>query len=627
MAGINHLKEVYEKKGDDFLSGLLNSYVIINEKIDGTFFGVKKTKDDQFKYFKKSGEISYVDRVLMQYYNSAISYFESMPLEKRQRIPENFFFGFEYFTNSDSKSSNFDRLPANNLVLSYIHKLDTTGKVLSTVQSKEQLDRWADYLGVERPPIIFEGKLDPEQKSAILDFAYSASDSLFNKFKTTSFTKYILSILNADRGSAFLKDKTDGGIDTIVFRFYEESNNEAKLFLAKIVDPIFQKRGKGQSENKESITQDYIWLIIIDLMNHFEMYNTSELQKMVTSAGDFDEKYVQLINQIFKDFISEYSEKYAGLILDMPEYLKRPEFNLDMNLIKDQEVIKLIKNSETYTEIYKILLNFFRKTRKRSGAGFFNDNLLSQLNLIVGKIRNIIMGDELYEGLFPSFSEFIGSANEELVLSESDVAKGKHLKEEPTKVNILIGNFQPVTIGHIKAAQKLKEKNGYPIVFVAIKPKKTNANSPFSMKETLVMLEKTQHEYPDLIESVKIIPSGQIEEIIEEISPKYIPVLWGTSERRLNEYLLQLDYIKKKKIPLRLSSEFKIVELPSYIKSENVIASIKNSNFAEFKKMVPNSITSEFFNLQKELLPSVTESIDIKADKLKEKDNKNENII
>ena len=97
MAGINNLKEVYEKKGEEFLKSLLNSYVIINEKVDGTFFGVKKSKNDDFKYFKKSGEISYVDRVLMKYYNSAISYFESIPPEKRQRIPSNFYFGFEYF--------------------------------------------------------------------------------------------------------------------------------------------------------------------------------------------------------------------------------------------------------------------------------------------------------------------------------------------------------------------------------------------------------------------------------------------------------------------------------------------------------------------------------------------------
>jgi hypothetical protein len=41
MAGINSLKEIQEKKGDDFLKGLLNHYVIINEKVDGAYFGLK----------------------------------------------------------------------------------------------------------------------------------------------------------------------------------------------------------------------------------------------------------------------------------------------------------------------------------------------------------------------------------------------------------------------------------------------------------------------------------------------------------------------------------------------------------------------------------------------------------
>ena len=144
MAGLNHLKEVYDKKGEDFLSNLLNNYVIINESVNGTFFGVKKNKTDQFKYFKKAGEITYVDRVLMKYYEPAIRYFESMSLEKKQRIPSNFYFGFEYFTNSDSFSSKYDSLPKNNLVLSYIHKLDDSGQIISTVQHKEQLDKWTD---------------------------------------------------------------------------------------------------------------------------------------------------------------------------------------------------------------------------------------------------------------------------------------------------------------------------------------------------------------------------------------------------------------------------------------------------------------------------------------------------
>lgn len=618
MAGLNHLKEVYDKKGEDFLNNLLNNYVIINERVNGTFFGVKKTKNDQFKYFKKSGEISYVDRVLMKYYEPAINFFETISGEKKQRIPSNFYFGFEYFTNGDSASSKYDRLPKNNLVLSYIHKLNDAGQIESTVQNREQLNRWADYLGVERPPIIFEGHLNDEQKTAILDFVYSPSEDLFSKFKTTSFSKYIVSILNAEQENSFLKNGISSNLDTIVFRFYDErsENPEATVFLAKLVDPLFQKQEK-EARPKENRTQDYIWLIVIDLMNHFEVYDSSELRSTVDGPGSFDEKYVRLINQIFKDFISEYREKYDGLELEIPEYLKRSEFELDKSLIKDPQVIKIIESNETYSEIYKILLNFFRRVRKKSSASFFTPNLLTQLNLIVNKIKNIIMGDEIYESLFPSFSEFVDSPNSEIMLSEKEFAEKKTITKEPTPVNILIGSFQPLSMGHIKAAQKLKEKNGKLVFLVCIKGAKKHQTSPFSLEETRIILERTQQEYSDLIADTRIVSSGKLEDVLEALYPEYEPLLWGTSERRLKDYLLQLDYIKKKKIPLRLSDNFKLVELPAYVKSEEVIAALKDSDFMTFKKLVPSCVAPHFFNLQKELL-SVNEAVEAEIEKLEE---------
>jgi len=595
MAGINNLKEVYEKRGESFLNGLLNQYVIINEKMDGAFFGVKKTQDDQFKYFKKSGEITYVDQVLMKYYNPAIKHFHELPIEKRQRIPANFFFGFEYFTKSDTLSSKRAELPKNNLVLSYIHRLDDDGKITETLQSREQLTRWANYLEVEAPPILFEGKLDDEQKSKILEFIYTEQKELEEKFKTTSFTKYIISVLCPDEKSTF----SDRDLETLVFRFYgEDSENEA--FLAKLVDPIFQQRSQ-EAQPKTSNSQDYIWLIVIDLMNHFEMYDIENLRKMIGDSDQYEQKYIGLINQIFKDFLNEYSQKYDGLELDVPEYLKRPEFELDLNLVGDPEVVNLISKNATNLEIYKVLLNFFRKVRKRSSAGFFTPEMISQLNLIVQKIKNIIMGDAVYEGLFPSFSEFIGSPNDWMTLSEVEHAKKIGESTEAQRVNILIGGFQPVTMGHIKAAKALKENNGNKTVLVAIKRDVQTKKSPFSLATTRLMLNKVQQEYPELIVDVMIVPSGQISDIIRELRPKYEPILWGTTDRRVKDYALQFDYIKKRDIPLRISKDFKLVELPSFVKSEEILELIKDSKFEEFKKETPASVSAEFFNLQKEV--------------------------
>lgn len=621
MAGINNLREVYEKRGEAFLNGLLNNYVIINEKVDGAFFGVKKTQEDSFKYFKKSGEITYVDQVLMKYYNPALSHFNNMTDEKRQRIPANFFFGFEYFTRGDVKAMKMGDLPKNGLILSYIHRLDASGKPVETLQSKDQLTKWANYLEVEAPPIIFEGRLDDEQKTKILEFVYSEKGELEEKFKTTSFTKHIISILCPDNKS---NEITNSELDTIIFRFYGNDNNEA--FLAKIVDPIFQQRVSENKPKSQNSSQDYIWLIVIDLMNHFEMYDIDQLRDMINDNGTFEEKYIDLINKIFKDFIKEYSVKYDGLELDVPEYLKRPEFELDINLVRDPEVANYISKNETNTEIYKILLNFFRKVRKKSSAGFFTSDMISQLNLIVSKIKNIIMGDAVYEGLFPSFSQFIGSPSDYFALSEVEYAKKATELKDPIKVNLLIGSFQPVTLGHIKAAESLKAKNGHKTIFVAIKADHQSKKSPFTLATTRLMLNKVQQEHPTLIEGTRIISSGQLAEIIKTLRPDYEPILWGTTERRMKDYAIQMDYIKKRDVPLRISKDFKLVELPSYVKSEEIIDLIKQSKFEQFKKLVPETIASEFFNLQKEvdhlglIHESVSDSRLIEPDLDKEED-------
>lgn len=602
MAGINHLREIHEKKGEEFLHNLLNNFVIINEKVDGTAFGLKKNKsDDSFKYFKKSGEISYIDRVLMKYYTPAIKYFESIPLEKRQRIPSNFYFGFEYLSSSDNNSSRYQSLPKNNLVLTYIHRLDEKGRPIETLQTKEDLDKWADYLGVERPPIVFEGMLSSEQKTSILDFVYSPEKELAEKFKTTSFTKYILSVLNPEQKSSFLNKDLNANIDTLVFRFYDENeeNPSAKVFLAKLVDPLFYQRISENEPTKENKSQDYIWLIVIDLMNHIEMYGVKELQDTVKIGNTYDEKYVNLMNKVFKDFLRNYKQKYEGLQLDVPEYLKRPEFEIDENMIGDAEVISIISNNETYKEIYRILINFFRKVRKKSSSSFFTNDLLNQLNIQVKKIKSIIMGDNVYESLIPTFGEFVGDTSEDYLIEHDDFDKREKL-DDPIKVNILIGSFQPIHLGHIKAAKKLKEQNGLPCFLISIKNKQTPL-SPFTVRSTQVMLEKIQQEYPELIVNVKVINNSNIEDALKEIFPEYAPALWGTSESRIKDYALQLEYIKRKSIPLRLSTDFKLVQLPVYLDSKTVIESIKTGNFVEFKKLVPSSIISEFFNLQQEL--------------------------
>jgi len=594
MPGIKHLKEVKDKKGDDFLGNILNEYVIINENINGSFFGVKKSTDGNFKFFKKAGQITYVDQMLMKFYNNAISYFNNIPQDKVNRIPNNLYFGFQFISNKNGSHSKYDNKPKNGLVLSYIHKLDENGKPIETLQSKEELERWAYFLEVEAPPIIFEGRLDDDQKTSILDFINTPWDELVKKFKTTSFTKFIISILNPGLESSFLMNGLKDGIDEIIFRFYgNQEDPKSSVFLAKIVDPIFQEKIKS-NETPENKSNDYIWLIVIDLMNYIETLSEYELREMCGDAEDYDKRFISIINGIFKGFIKEYSFKYDGLRLDVPDYLKREEFEIDYDLIGDSEIESIIKDNDTYKEVYRILANFFRRVRKKSSSSFFNPELLSTLNIQIKKLKRIVTGDKLYEALFPSFTEYINQNPETMFLGENSSTK----KKKSNKVNVFIAKFQPFHNGYLKSVEKLYNKNGLKTVLVC--QYKNKSKNPFSENTIRILLEKVQQEFPDMIEDIKIVDSISIQNIMSEIVPEYSPILWASNNERIKDYALQFEYIKKKNNLFRIDDDFKLIQVNSSEGSEEVIKTIVDENYIEFKKLVPKSIYSEFFNLCKE---------------------------
>ena len=605
MTGIRHLREVHEKMGEEFLTKLLNEYLIVNEKVNGSFLGFKKNQEtDRLKFFNKRNEIGYIDMVLSRFYNKPISHLNSLPIEKLERIPSNLYFGMEYISDNDSNRQDYDRLPKNGLLLNFVHELDENGEVVKTIQDKGILDEWADFLEIDGPTIVFEFQLNDEQKVEIMDFVYSAEEQLMDKFKTKSFIKYIISILNKDFKETFLENSIVRDINGLVFRFYEgdRENPKSKTFLAKLIDPIFKNRmEKDDIKRENNKSQDYTWLIVIDLMNFIESYDLKTIDNWKIAGDDFQERYVKFINKVFKDFIDKFKYKYDGLELNKPEFLNSEEFDLNVEMINDPYVLDLIKESETYKEIYKILLNFFRKKRKKTSSAFFNASLTSQLNLMVDKIKKMLLKEKVFEGFFPTFNEYVGESGEFKPLTIEGFSKEKRSIQKPKKVNLLIGDFQPVHLGHIKAIEKLKSKNNLPTVLVAITKGGENPKRPFSEQLIRKMLNNVEQEYGDLIEKAILIKNGGVEDIIASLKPFYIPILWGTGKNLLDKYSIQLGYLKKKDVSLDLNKDFQLVEIPKYQSGSEIRDSIKDENYAEFKRMVPKSIIPDFFNLKNEI--------------------------
>jgi hypothetical protein len=632
MAGINHLYDIYNKKGSDFVNQLFNQYVTINEKMDGSAFSFERDKETgKFKFYRRDqrNPITMVDRTLMKYYENPIQYIESLPPHVLERMPRGWRFGLEYFANHKPVEITYDRLPKNNLILSYVHEMGEGDKIKKTIQDKEELDNWADLLGVEHPPIIFQGYLTEDQKSDLMDFLNSSTKDLVDKFKTDSFVRFIIKTLNPSLEKTALNDDLDKDVEGIVFRF-GDNEKDGETVLAKMVDPIFTEIAKAKaSERATRKPSDFLGITLLDVMNFILEKGIKDFD--VEGSTD-DERYISFISDVFVKFLDENGEKYKGTDFDEPEYLKRGEFRLNKDLINDRRVLKYVEKDDSFESLFKLILNSFRKIKTRAG-GIVTSGMMEQLNMLIKDIKEYIKKPhtKVNESEFISFQDFknefiprvdyIQEENEELEMSDNPffsfdefISKLETIEEsnpddsintedeERKKINVILGRFQPFHNGHLKMAKMMKEKNGHPTYLVAVYPgHNKSGKSPFD-EELINKYMKSIVDNHEEIEGYTIMQRGLLGSAIARlIADGYDPIMVGAGDDRKDDYEKQIDYIKISDIKDQLNKKFKLIETPRSLSATDVRNALKDEDFSKFKKMVPSSVS----NLYNELLTKV----------------------
>ena len=202
---INTLSNIYKQQGNEIIDKIFNDHLIVSEQIDGSRFLFQKLPDNTIVYYKKDGEqINYIDRTLMKFYENAITFIENMPIAIKVNLPDYWTFGFQYFPSSAPINIVYDRMPKNHLILTDISIRNEVGRTTKVIHDAKVLRDWAAKIDVEQPPIIFNGRLSDFQKSQLKRFLETPDEDLIQLFKTQSFTRYIISILNPKLTSSAL---------------------------------------------------------------------------------------------------------------------------------------------------------------------------------------------------------------------------------------------------------------------------------------------------------------------------------------------------------------------------------------------------------------------------------------
>lgn len=641
MAGISHLYDIYNKKGGDFINNLFNSYVTINEKMDGSAFVFERNiETGRFNFYKRDQRypITLVDRTLMKYYEKPINYIESLPPHILKEIPRGWRFGLEYFSNNQPVEIAYDRLPKNNLILSYIHTKNDNGKPASTIQDQEQLNNWADILGVERPPIVFQGMLTEDQKNQILDFLRTPFGDLVSEFKTKSFVRYIIGVLNPEAKTSALNDDLDKPIEGIVFRFGEDDNGKEPI-LSKMVDPVFTELAKEKYNKKsEEKPSDFLGLTIMDIMN----FILEEGVESFNVSGDSDdERYISFMSDVFIKFLDEYAYKYRGADFQEPDYLRKDEFRLNLDMIKDKRVLKYLDTDDSYESLFKLMLNSFRKIRKRA-SGIITAGIIDQFNIVVNNIERVVANNRkpnIQESeSMPSFMDFkknnLSPKKIDYVTSESDESdnesededdpfysynefistletidtskkdKSKEINEEDETdkkklepVNLLVGRFQPFHNGHMKMVDQLYKENDLSSIIAVVHPgHNKSGKSPYDEKLISRYMEGIVRDNPGKISGYFVVNRGLLGPIYGKAKEYgFLPKAIAAGDDRIEDYNKQAEYLKK--AGGDFPEDIKIIQTKRSSSGSEVRKKIESEDYTGFKKLVPQAVANVYNSL------------------------------
>lgn len=541
MNGLKSLHQIYHKKGLDFIDKLLNNYLIINSAIKSSYFAFTYI-DGEFTFYKKSGKITKIDRIISKYYEPAINIVKRIP---KIELNDQYLYAFNY--DADNK----------NLTIAYIMDVRTK----KYYHDSSTLNKLATQFNVTPPPILFEGYLTNNQKIKVLDYIYNSEND-------GEFTQHLLNILNIDTAIDY---------DSLIFRFYNETKDTT--IVAKLINPDIRGM-KDTMVKQEYKSNDYIYILLIDLINYIESYTISELDKYVYKSNSFEENYILMINKIFKDFIKHNGNNYLDIKFNSPDYLNSENFEINYQLITDKEVLKLLKLNDNFKEIYKILLNFFRTTRNTTND-IFNNDILLMFNSLVKKLHSILLTEDLFERYYPTYNEYQSK------LSDVNVKHFDNDISEKEEVNLIIDDFDIINNGHLELAKSLYNKNNKPSIFIVI----DDGENVYDVNTRMELINNCIVNIP-YIKMVNYIEDSDLKHILDSIKTSYYPVICATNDNHFENYVHIIDNIKN-----LYNNNLKIIDVVIK-KDSNIMEYIKNRDYNSFKKETPECIHHFFFKLE-----------------------------
>ena len=563
MAGIKNIRDLYKKIGEKGLREILEKDIRVTEKFDAYRFAFEKNPHDYKIYFYgKNGKspLSKIDRTVNDLYEAAITYIENLPADIKRAIPARHRFGFSWFPSQSPLNTKYNRRPKHGLVLTDVTVRNRQWEVTSDVKDKQVFERWSNVLGVEPSVPVFEGVLD--------------SDTVEKLIESAKTSEYQFESLNESQvhTSGLLK----GGIEALVF----ESNNE----LFKISDVEV-------NETRVDKRSHLFDILLLDICEHISSYNIAGIKPVALSP---DEAYIEIVSEIFNDFVDAKGSDFLASGLERPRFLEKSgRFN--RSWVKNPKTIALVEKNANYEYLFTIFLTNLKKPKYPSGL--LSEAVVNEFNNKIEEI-DTVLGDDYS---FLEFNSILREAEEPEKTpkkkADPDYEKGVRLLqtffEAPRKklggkneVNVLICNASKLSNGIISEAERLMQLNGNRVMLFH---NVFQAKRGMELDDSIIrkMLDSVVSSRPELFVGYKFLSVPLFSRMFEKLGEEFKPLL--ISYVNIDKTFAAMDVVSLEALYLEDYTEFEYAECPTKVYAK-LDKALDEKNFLKFKDATPECI-------------------------------------
>jgi len=586
--GLNTIADLIQKRGSDYLNNLLEGEVVITEKLD-TFRIMFEQKDGELIFYKKDNSpITLIERTLDDTWESALV--EIPTLIGKTKLPEGIRFGVAYTPVERPLRIPYTNLPK--YILTDMTKRHGPSKKVIETYDYEEVKQWAGILCMGRPPVLFEGKLNEDQKSLIIDYGSGKYEKEYENFSDL--------ITKALQSSYSKEDIIEG----IVIK--------AGKNIIQVLSSEFELLNEAYIKNTHS-SRDFYDVVMLSLTEFMESY---KLPRIVSEQKD--EMYIEIINDIFNKYVDSQNidENFD------PKYLTPPSFgtsgDLNKKFIKNEETIKHLDKNEIYEALYRVILSSFKKYKKP--YGLLSESVIEKFNNYVGVINDAIHEEissiEYFNDYVDAMDKRFGQLNEDRsknvtikavrrrqpndidnmrVISSVQSAflpKEANLEQGAERVAVYLTSYQPFTNAQKENIDRIKAQWNVPVLLAAVSNERNLRGENFHVSDGVVkgQMRALSNFNKGDIPSFMMLNTWNLREIFQFARPHYEPLIIFTDKGKKSELVLQLFYEEEVMGGgLNVLPEFNIGEMENK-DALPALRAIEDGNGSMFMEITPKAI-------------------------------------